>query len=112
MILCLAAVGSRWTCRFFLPPPHPFFPPALFSGTYIYISSDSVYEVSRPSTSKSFRKGVTRSVEADAGRPASDELRRKLRRHDRYGATNPFPSPVPTVIFTRLMADSSSKRLA
>lgn len=54
-------------------------------GTYIYISSDSVYEVSRPSTSKYFRKGETRSVEADAGRPASDELRRKLRRDDRYG---------------------------
>lgn len=54
-------------------------------GTYIYISSDSVYEVSRPPTNTSFRKGVTRSVEADAGRPQSDELRRKLRRKDRYG---------------------------
>eukprot|EP00040_Diaphanoeca_grandis_P044638 m.13068 g.13068 ORF g.13068 m.13068 type:complete len:377 (+) comp9582_c0_seq1:308-1438(+) len=52
--------------------------------TYIFISSDSVYEVCR-SDEPGFRQGVTKSVESDARRPESKSEQKILRRFDRYG---------------------------
>lgn len=48
-------------------------------GLYIYISSDSVYEVCEAAS----HDGP--SIETDAKRPADDGVRRQLRRRDRYG---------------------------
>ena len=49
------------------------------AGVYIYISSDAVYEVSKPKTSD------RPSVEEDAVRPEDREHRRTLINADRYG---------------------------
>ena len=48
-------------------------------GIYIYISSDAVYEVSVPKTTKRL------SVETDAVRPKDPKLRTKLQKEDPYG---------------------------
>ena len=48
-------------------------------GVYIYISSDSVYEVSEPKTA------LRPSVEDDAIRPKDPTMRKKLKNEDRYG---------------------------
>ena len=48
-------------------------------GVYIYVSSDSVYDVSVPKTTKRL------SVEEDAVRPDDPKLRSKLQKEDPYG---------------------------
>ena len=48
-------------------------------GLYVYISSDSVYEVSNPKTTRRL------SVEDDAVRPEDLKLRKKLAKDEPYG---------------------------
>ncbi len=49
-------------------------------GVYVYISSDAVYEVSRPKPVKRL------SIETDAIRPDDPKLREKLNKADPYGS--------------------------
>ena len=52
---------------------------------YVYISSDSIYEVTQYPPEETANKGVHKSVETDAVRPVDQQLQANLNRMDEYG---------------------------